>query len=180
MIYRNIKSDLTKMLAKDLQGVQTVGLTTDIWTSRNQNDFLAVTLHYITKGYVAKTILLECTPFLAQHKAEQIRNTLEEVIASYTCLKDKDIWCTTDGASNMGAAIKSSTVISQRLVCVDHTLNNCIKTSLESTPIVKGVIEECKRLVKRLHHSALDTRILESACLFSEGKNNYNQLRCCE
>ena len=68
------KYEVTK--AKALAGmseVQSVSLTSDMWTSMTMDAFLAVTYHFIDADFKPSTMLLGVTKFAQTHTAEHIK-----------------------------------------------------------------------------------------------------------
>jgi hypothetical protein len=49
-----LRKALKAELEKDLKDVNGVGLTTDGWTSRNNDPYQSLTLHYINKDFNLK------------------------------------------------------------------------------------------------------------------------------
>lgn len=172
MIYRNMRSDLNKMIEKDLEGVSTVCLTSDGWHASNNKSFLACTLHYVTQKFVYKSMLLECTGFKGSHTGNLIAGILDSIIKSYPVLERQDLtrMCTTDGASNMHTAIQQSRLIDQQFICVDHMLNNSIQEAVRKNEMVKKAVDATKQLSEQLHRSGVDRAILEEYCEGCEGK----------
>jgi hypothetical protein len=54
LLYQNLRKALKAELEKDLKDVNGVGLTTDGWTSRNNDPYQSLTLHYINKDFNLK------------------------------------------------------------------------------------------------------------------------------
>jgi hypothetical protein len=76
-----------------LKNVSAVCLTTDGWTSRNNESFLAVTAHFIDPDNVTElsSVLLACTSFEESHTADNLasflKNTVDEwgIESAYNC-----------------------------------------------------------------------------------------------
>lgn len=58
-----------------LGSIEHLCLTADLWTSRANESYLAVTGHFITEEFELKTILLDCSNFEDSHTSENIQNT---------------------------------------------------------------------------------------------------------
>ena len=72
-----VKSELVKELA----GVEHCGITTDAWTSRTQQSFIGVTVHWVDKTewtYHCRTI--SCEPMEGRHTAEELAKHLAKII----------------------------------------------------------------------------------------------------
>jgi hypothetical protein len=53
-------------------------MTTDIWSSRVMESYMAETIHYLTEDFEMKTFTMEGTPFPSPHTAERILEFWEE------------------------------------------------------------------------------------------------------
>ena len=58
-------------------------LTTDIWSSRVMQSFMALTLHYLTEDFEMKCFVLEVKPLVGRHTAQYIKTTLMESMSSF-------------------------------------------------------------------------------------------------
>lgn len=93
-------------------------LTTDIWTSCVNDGYIAVTAHYVNKCYELKSALLDCTPFLGSHTADNIKNTMMRIIQDWN-LKEKVLIIVTDNASNMKSSVEKMGY--KHMGCYAHT-----------------------------------------------------------
>ncbi|CAG4962522.1 unnamed protein product [Parnassius apollo] len=78
--YEEVKTNTKAALSLD---AKSICLTTDMWTSRNNDSYLAVTGHYIDdKNYSLQSVLLECKVLESRHTglnlAEELRNVAQE------------------------------------------------------------------------------------------------------
>jgi hypothetical protein len=53
-------------------------MTTDIWSSRVMERYMAETIHYLTEDFEMKIFTMEGTPFPSPHTAERILEFWEE------------------------------------------------------------------------------------------------------
>lgn len=51
---------------------QWLALTTDLWRDVNNNAFVSLTVHFITKEWEMTSLALECSPFEGWHAGENI------------------------------------------------------------------------------------------------------------
>ncbi|CAF1549422.1 unnamed protein product [Adineta ricciae] len=104
-----------------LKNVQHIALTSDFWSTRQQESFVCITGHYVNNDMNFDSTALHFQSFKERHFAH---NIAEEV---NSCLREFDIHnkITTvacDGAANMKKAFDSYTNI-DRLWCVAHRLH---------------------------------------------------------
>lgn len=64
---------------RQLDGVEAITLTTDLWTSRTTKAYIAVTGHFISQEWTMDSALLGCIPVRGSHTAAMIRNELKQV-----------------------------------------------------------------------------------------------------
>ena len=75
-------------------------MTTDIWSSRVMQSFMAVTLHYLTEEFDIKTFVLEVTPLRGSHTGEFIAERLRHTLLSFGMQVQKVALLLRDNASN--------------------------------------------------------------------------------
>jgi zinc finger BED domain-containing protein 1 (E3 SUMO-protein ligase ZBED1) len=123
-----------------------VCLTTDSWTSINNESFTAITAHYLDSKLKLKSILLECLSFHNRHTAENISICLKDCVRNFH-LQEKIVCCITDNAANEVAAIRLCNW--RHLPCFAHSLNLALQQSLKEisniTIKVKSIVEYFKR-----------------------------------
>lgn len=161
-------------MAKDLPSVKGIAITTDIWTSRNNDPFQGFTLHYVDQNWMMQKMMLDCQPFEGSHTGEQIALLLDSAISEIEHLPSGCyVTCITDSGTNMLAAMteskKEDGKVSYSLTCIDHRLNNAMKKVLDHED-VKPLVQLCKDLASRTHRSALSHQRIQQACQSKNGK----------
>jgi len=158
----NMTVALHKFFEKELPVVKGVGFTMDGWTSRATQDYLSLTLHIIDSQFELQTFTLGCRPFEQRHTGEEIASLAEKMIKQIPFLSvDISRYMVTDGAKNMGKAFKDSLEINEHLVCVAHTISNCLKDGLK---VVDDVVKRCKDLASTTHKSTRKTEKIRVKC----------------
>ena len=115
-----LDDDVKEEVETVLSSVETVSLTTDSWTSRSTENYIAVTAHYITTKWEMGSYLLERFKYSERHTAENLRDELLRVIREWK-LEGKIVAVCTDNAANITAAVKI--VKWRHLPCFAHTLS---------------------------------------------------------
>ncbi|KAJ8704257.1 hypothetical protein PYW08_012981 [Mythimna loreyi] len=136
--------ELIKARAK-VASVSAICLTTDGWTSINNEHFIAITAHYIKNSQLHST-MIGCVQYpdraTAANLASHMRNVLEE-----WAISDKVTAIASDNGANIVAAIRARNW--RHVACFAHTLNLCVQNALvpisETTAKVKQVVEYFKR-----------------------------------
>ncbi|KAL0819743.1 hypothetical protein ABMA28_007791 [Loxostege sticticalis] len=126
-----------------------VCLSTDGWTSINNESFVAVTAHYISHDAAEiklETVLLGCIKYTERHTAENICELLKTFMNDWQ-IKNKVTAISSDNAANMIAAVRAGNW--RHIACLAHSINRAVQTSLghiSSTHVkVKQVVEYFKR-----------------------------------
>ena len=145
------KESLKKMLA-ELSGV---GITTDLWTSRNQRSYMTVTTHFFDSDWVLHSRPLNTKEVDGSHTADRIRNALEEEVKEWGIVREdgnatKLVAIATDNAANMKAAVEP--MDAPHIPCLGHTVNLAVKAGL-ATPRASRLRAKVKRVVEYFHRS---------------------------
>ncbi|CAI6356675.1 unnamed protein product [Macrosiphum euphorbiae] len=127
-----------------LINISAVCMTTDGWTSLNNESFVAVTVHFIDPSNETQlsSVLLGCTNFRERFTAENLaiflRNTLDE-----WNLNNKIAGVISDNASNIKSALQKCNW--WYLSCFAHSINLVVQTSLKS---IEPTILKAKTIIK--------------------------------
>ncbi|KAE9525285.1 hypothetical protein AGLY_014353 [Aphis glycines] len=106
-----------------------VSITTDSWTSIKNENYIAVTCHFINNECELKSYLLSCFKNSESHSSENLKNDLLAVIKKWG-LEHNIAACTTDNAHNI---VKAVGLCGWRHVgCFAHSLNLAVQTALKS------------------------------------------------
>lgn len=62
------------------KNITAICLTTDAWTSINNDSYVAVTAYYIDENTKMSTTLLRCQYFAARHTADQVSSFLKDLV----------------------------------------------------------------------------------------------------
>lgn len=138
-IYDKVKQDI-----KD--HAKYISITTDSWTSIKNENYIAVTCHFINNECDLKSYLLSCFKNSESHSSENLKNDLLAVIKKWG-LENNIAACTTDNAHNI---INAVSLCGWRHVgCFAHSLNLAVQTALksisETRDKVRGIVGHFKR-----------------------------------
>ncbi|XP_049806780.1 E3 SUMO-protein ligase ZBED1-like [Schistocerca nitens] len=111
-----------------VQAASYICITTDGWTSVKNENYIAVTAHFIDENCNLKSYLLSSFKFHDEHTAENISNELQNVTSTWG-ITNKIVACTTDNALNMVKAVMMCKW--WHVPCFEHTLNLIVQASLE-------------------------------------------------
>ena len=109
LIYEVLHDAREAVLAKELPDVGQVGLTFDHWSSRNNDPYLVVTLHYINKDFVMRKMTCALVHQPEKHTGANIAEMVDQQIERIPPLFDiQKRLAVVDQAPNMRAAVNAS------------------------------------------------------------------------
>lgn len=130
-----------------LDKTHSVCITTDAWTSRNNESFIAVTCHYIDVNQEAlKTVLLSCFVTKLRHTAENLETELKAVLNEWQLLH-KVVAIVTDNAANIVNAVER--LKKKHVSCFAHTLNLGVQSGLAAVDKLHVKVKEIVAHFKR-------------------------------
>lgn len=145
--------EMTIERVKDqLKNVSAVCMTTDGWTSLNNESFVAVTVHFVDPKNETQlsSVLLGCENFRDKHTADNLaiflRNTVDEWNLSNILTGVVD-----DNVSNIKSAIKKCNW--RYLSCFAHSINLVVQTSLKSIEQTTLKVKEIVKYFKKSSHA---------------------------
>lgn len=140
---------MNEMKALVLKEAEYVCLTTDCWTSRNNESFMAITIHFVDSNFLLKSVLISCSSFNESHTSinlsEQIKKSIEE-----WNLEGKIELAVSDNASNIKNAL--SLLKLKHLGCFAHTLNLVVQSALT---LENDLIDKVKTIVTYFRKSTV-------------------------
>jgi len=172
LLERNLAEARTKLLDEHLEKIPGAAFTSDIWSSRGQNSYLSVTMHFIDNRWTLHNLVMGCRHLeQPSHTGDLIRQKVESVLEEIPVPVSANISFTTDGASSMVKAMKDSVVIQEHIVCVCHTISNSLQEAF-SHPLIEPAVTMLKDLAGATHKSIKRITAIRRACaeLKEEGK----------
>ncbi|XP_047140983.1 uncharacterized protein LOC101235945 [Hydra vulgaris] len=164
-LYKFISDHVNKIIDSEKIDLDGCAYITDIWTSCNDLAFQLLTLHFTTKCFQLKQLLVKLDSFPDAHNAENIVKKLDYLIKRL-CLENKiNTWGTTDGGSNIMKAMRISNVINNNLWCADYQIHLIVTQALASVPEWLEVALKLNKLVGYFSHSSKATSILRKIAI---------------
>ena len=93
-------------LMKVLKGVETIALTTDLWTSNQTLSYMCLVAHFIDKNWNMQVRVLNFVELDPPHSGNVIAQAVFECVAAWN-IEEKIISITLDNASNNDKAIRN-------------------------------------------------------------------------
>ena len=146
-----------------LQQSASHALTTDMWTSVNQQAVMGVTAHLLTEDFTAINKCLAIKPAPGSHTAEFISAELDSVIDDWS-LNRKSLHMVTDSGANVKKAVGQIRDIVWR-PCFAHTLQLCVNGALTSKEVseLPKILAKARAIVGHFRRSPMATTQLEKA-----------------
>lgn len=154
-IMETVYSDILCQVKTQLHSASAICLTTDGWTSKANESYLAVTAHYIADDTVLKSHLIACDKYDGRHTSENLCSFLKDVMKEYN-IENKITAVVSDNAANITAAIRLGQW--RGVSCFAHSLNLVVQTALKE---VNDIVTRVKRVVEYFHKSTQGTRKLK-------------------
>lgn len=172
LLQRNLVEAKDKLLEEHLPKIPGAAFTSDIWSSRGQNSYVSLTMHFIDNKWELHNLVMGCRHLEdPNHTADVIREKVDSLLEEIPLPADATVTFTTDGASSMVKAMRVSPLIQEHIVCVCHTISNAIQEAF-AHPTIEPAITLLKELAGASHKSIKRITAMRRACseLKEEGK----------
>nr|XP_017035011.2 E3 SUMO-protein ligase ZBED1-like [Drosophila kikkawai] len=128
-----------------LNQVEYVGITTDCWTSKANEGYITVTVHFVSPTFELQSAVLSTDKLITptSHSADTIAASLKVVLTDWNLLR-KVTTIVTDNDVSMIKACRDLEY--KHLPCFAHTINLLVQEVLKH-PMVAPSISKCKRIV---------------------------------
>ncbi|XP_073995761.1 E3 SUMO-protein ligase ZBED1-like [Rhodnius prolixus] len=146
MIYKREESKLKSKFNE----VNAVCLTTDCWTSVNNESFIAITAHYIDQNTNLQTHLLKCTSYSERHTANNLASHLQSTVQEWE-LTNKVTAVVTDNGANIVSAVKQCNW--RHISCFAHSMNLVVHSGIAEIRVTTDKIKALVEYFKRSSHS---------------------------
>ena len=80
LLYNNIKQEVDCQLAKELPSCDRISFTTDHWTSRANEPYQSLTLHFITSEFELKRFLVTVKSFEGRSTSQAITLATDQMM----------------------------------------------------------------------------------------------------
>ena len=151
---QNTLSKVCQIIAREKTEIVSVGVTTDLWTSRAGDSYISLTLSWVDQ----KFRLLRFTPFVhpfpGRHTGDRISIELDEMLRDLQFDPATDKVCVSDNASNMKVALRHSEQL-REYYCNIHTLQLGIEDTFKNVHGMTGVLSKAKNIAKFCHQSTV-------------------------
>lgn len=136
-LLEEMQEKVKEHLHSDKETMMSAAFTTDIWTSRANDSFLSLTLHYIDKEFDLCSWTLDCCAFEGSHTAMAIKQELDKKIEALDLPAMCEVFAIHDNGANMVLAAEISEHIDVDVRCCCHTLQLAIKDAFKVSMTAK-------------------------------------------
>ncbi|KAH7967623.1 hypothetical protein HPB52_001229 [Rhipicephalus sanguineus] len=146
--YRDAVMAVKERMHVDFQeGVESISLTSDMWTSRSNHSYISLTCHYLTSNFEMRSFALENRSLTESHTACNILEHLQAMMDNWELpLQKVPVCVVTDNARNFCAALRGISCVPMQ--CMGHTLQLAIKDAKEETAGVFAILKKCLTMLK--------------------------------
>lgn len=133
-------------LKSALKEMKYIALTIDKWTSVDDENFIAVTAHYLNKDLTQKSAFLDCISF-HEDSSVSVPIFLQELVGNWR-ISDKIVAVVSENNPAIVEAIKECQW--QHISCFAHTLNKIIVRCLANINVVLAKVRNIVDYFKRI------------------------------
>uniref|UniRef100_A0A2S2Q777 Zinc finger BED domain-containing protein 1 n=1 Tax=Sipha flava TaxID=143950 RepID=A0A2S2Q777_9HEMI len=144
------------IITNECKSVRSLSFTTDGWTSRSNESYISLTVHYVTEEWKLRHITLNLEHSKDQNTATNLNNLIVRLIEKWSFCKDIPMYFITDNAPNLVAALKKvpDGYTWQHLRCVAYSLQLVIVDAKKSTSNLEALLIACKSIVGHYKRSS--------------------------
>lgn len=144
-LYEGTKTEVKELLDSEMVSIC---LTTDMWTSRNGDWFLALTGHFIDSNMKLRSVLLECSALHGiSPTAVSLADELSRIAREWN-IENKILLAVSDNGANIKCAIEKC-LGWKHFNCYAHCLNLAVNKAFENEAI-NTIIQKAKAIVAHL------------------------------
>lgn len=152
-------NETRSVLESQLSSQPYFACTTDLWTSRTVDSYMAVTIHFISDSWEMQSWCLGCAAMHSDHTGENIREVLEEtVIQTWKLDMARLSGITTDNASSNIKAFKEKPY--HWVPCFGHNLHLAVNKST-SLDRVASCLSRLRKTICAFSRSNKMSRLLK-------------------
>ena len=162
-LYTNVKSRVDEKLNQELPDAEGAGFSTDLWTSKNNESYQGMTIHYINKGWTLVKFLIGCMPFPENHTGDNIAQKMNQILDKLPLGMQTATTCVTDQGANVVKGVEKSN-IENHFSCVDHLLHLVVQGAVSYVPTMQAAMDKCTELSTFTHRSSISQTRIKTEC----------------
>ena len=119
---------------KELEEVNSMVLTCDIWTDINMQAYVGVTAHYISK-FEMQSLTLGVIPLHEAHTSVYISSNMEDILIEWRIKKEAVFKVISDRANNMILAVELCFGKNKQIPCFAHKLQSVVNDAINEKTV---------------------------------------------
>lgn len=147
--YEKCFNEVKEIINNDLE---MACMTSDCWTSRNTESYIAITVQFLDSNFVLKSILLSCHFFNESHTSEQLSEQINTTLNTWG-IRNKISLAVSDNAYNVQNAL--SILQLKHFGCFAHILNLIVQSAISKE---SDIINKVKSICTDFHKSTTANR----------------------
>ena len=178
----SLLNDIQRIIENEKDSLQSVCFTTDMWTSREGDCFISLTIHFVSKEFKLLRFVPFCSHFVEKHTGRNIKLRLDEMLESLGLLElPVKKFVVNDNAANAKCAIRLSDRLCQYL-CKIHTLQLAINDTLSKGVCLsvgcKSVVVKAQEIAKYIKKVNIAKPQVKEACSATKIKYTSAKIPC--
>ena len=165
VVIPELYNERNRVIRASIAEATTLSITSDIWTSNQNDPFISLTAHYLDSKFVLHSDCLNVSHFPEAHTGENIADIIHSCLVNWLPEEKVDLiplYTVTDNASNMKKAMRLLNP-AQHVPCFAHTLHLAVSAAIKEFGKVTAMVSKAKSVVSYFHHSARATSRLTEA-----------------
>ncbi|XP_050309320.1 zinc finger BED domain-containing protein 4-like [Anthonomus grandis grandis] len=152
-IVPNIYDRLVTVIKNSLLNVDSLSLTSDLWTCSHTNEsFISFTGHWFDSDFKYNHVVLNCKHFPGSHTGESIKNVFFDMLNMWNINISKVHLMVRDNGANIVKCCNDAEIPS--VSCFIHNLQLVITQTIDTQRSVLDLIATCKKMVGHFNHSS--------------------------
>jgi len=177
---RDMYATKSALLKSQLESVQHIAITTDLWTSIAHHAYMGVTGHYIDEAGTLKSTLLDCVELPAyEHTAADIASALQARFEFWGLARDghcKVYAGVCDNGANVLKALSEHQKLPFVLGCFSHTVNLAVESGFKGRQ-VSPIMAKARHAVEFLRKAQRPPiSCVMSNCVLEQRQTTYASL----
>lgn len=87
-MYETLRDDILKDFRNAITYIESISITTDLWTSHAKDSYIAFTFQYIDENFIMKHFTADCKPFPGSHNTVAICQKIHEVLEDFSLMME--------------------------------------------------------------------------------------------
>ena len=160
--HQNIMKEVCEIVSSCKPEMQSLAITNDCWTSRSNDAYISLTLHFIDNQFYLHRWTKNVSHFPGKHTGERIEAKIEDMMDPVDIPDDIPLISVNDNASNVKLAIALSRF--NEYNCCNHSLQLAITDAFKEVEGMTTALNCCKSLSSYTNRCSTALQLLKEEC----------------